>query len=71
MERGARVALLDRDPVVVEVAASLGSGHIGIAVDLRSIDQVNSTINSVFEHFKRLDYLVNSAGVAVLDKAVD
>ncbi|KPY17479.1 Oxidoreductase, short chain dehydrogenase/reductase family [Pseudomonas savastanoi pv. glycinea] len=70
-ERGARVALLDRDLTVVDVAASLGSGNIGITVDLRRIDQVNSTIDTVFEHFKRIDYLVNSAGVAVLDKAVD
>ncbi|WP_144433977.1 SDR family NAD(P)-dependent oxidoreductase, partial [Pseudomonas syringae] len=31
--RGARVALLDRDPAVAEVAAGLGSEHIGIAVD--------------------------------------
>ncbi|ELQ05087.1 SDR family oxidoreductase [Pseudomonas syringae] len=69
--RGARVALLDRDPAVAEVAASLGSGHLGIALDLRRVDQVNSTIDSVFEHFKRIDYLVNSAGVAMLDKAVD
>ncbi|WP_439851282.1 SDR family oxidoreductase [Pseudomonas syringae] len=71
VEHGARVALLDRDPAVADVAASLGGGHIGIAVDLRRIEQVNSTITTVFEHFQRLDYLVNSAGVAVLDKALD
>ena len=64
VERGARVALLDRDPAVVEVAASLGAGHLGLAVDLRQLDQVQSSIDYVFAHFKRLDYLINSAGVS-------
>ena len=70
-ERGARVALLDRDPAVAEVAASLGAGHLGIAVDLSQIGQIQTTVDSVFEHFQRLDYLINSAGVAFLDKAID
>ncbi|WP_338721904.1 D-threitol dehydrogenase [Pseudomonas tolaasii] len=71
VERGARVALLDRDPSVVEVATRLGSGHLGIAVDLGRIGQIQHTIDSVFEHFQRLDYLINSAGVVLLDKAVE
>ncbi len=71
VERGARVALLDRDPAVVEVAARLGDGHLGIAVDLRQLDQVQRSVDTAFDHFKRLDYLINSAGVALLDKAVD
>ncbi|MBA1228862.1 D-threitol dehydrogenase [Pseudomonas viridiflava] len=71
VERGARVALLDRDPAVVEVAAKLGDGHLGIAADLRQLGQVQHGIDRIFDHFKRLDYLINSAGVALLDKAVD
>ncbi|MCF5706148.1 D-threitol dehydrogenase [Pseudomonas syringae] len=71
VERGARVALLDRDSAVVEVAAKLGDGHLGIAADLRQLDQVQHSIDRIFDHFKRLDYLINSAGVALLDKAVD
>ncbi|AZF26588.1 SDR family oxidoreductase [Pseudomonas sp. R2-60-08W] len=70
-ERGARVALLDRDPAVVEVAARLGAGHLGIAVDLSQMGQIQPTIDQVFEQFQRLDYLVNSAGVVLLDKAVE
>ena len=70
-ERGARVALLDRDPAVVEVAASLGAGHLGIAVDLGKIDQIQPTVDKVFAHFQRLDYLINSAGVVLLDKAIE
>ncbi|AZF47603.1 SDR family oxidoreductase [Pseudomonas sp. R2-7-07] len=71
VERGARVALLDRDPAVVEVAARLGAGHLGIAIDLSQIGQIQPTIDQVFEQFQRLDYLVNSAGVVLLDKAVE
>lgn len=70
-ERGARVALLDRDPAVADVAASLGAGHLGIAVDLSQIGQIQTTIGTVFEHFQRLDYLINSAGVVLLDEAID
>jgi 2-deoxy-D-gluconate 3-dehydrogenase len=70
-ERGARVALLDRDPAVVQVATRLGTGHLGIAVDLSQISQVQHTIDQVFEHFQRLDYLINSAGIVLLDKAID
>ena len=70
-ERGARVALLDRDPAVVEAAASLGAGHLGIAVDLGRIDQIQPTVDKVFAHFQRLDYLINSAGVVLLDKAIE
>lgn len=70
-ERGARVALLDRDPAVVDVAARLGDGHLGIAVDLGRVDRIQPTIDHVFEHFQRLDYLVNSAGVVLLDKAIE
>ncbi|MGR3889404.1 SDR family oxidoreductase [Pseudomonas sp. 1152_12] len=70
-ERGARVALLDRDPAVAEVAASLGTEHLGLAVDLSQIGQVHHSIDLVFEHFQRLDYLINSAGIVLLDKAVD
>ncbi len=68
--RGARVALLDRDPTVVDVAAKLGAGHLGIAVDLAQVGQIQHTIDSVFEQFQRLDYLINSAGVVLLDKAL-
>ena len=71
VERGARVALLDRDPAVVEVAASLGSGHLGVVADLRQLDSLQAAVDQAAASLGRIDYLVNSAGVALLDKALD
>lgn len=71
VERGARVALLDRDPAVVEVAASLGSGHVGLVADLRQLDSVQAAVDQAVAALGRIDYLVNSAGVALLDKALE
>ncbi|OYU07638.1 MAG: D-threitol dehydrogenase [Pseudomonas sp. PGPPP1] len=71
VERGARVALLDRDPAVVEVAASLGSGHVGLVADLRQLESVQAAVDEAAAKLGRIDYLVNSAGVALLDKALE
>ncbi|MBC2384722.1 D-threitol dehydrogenase [Pseudomonas sp. WS 5106] len=71
VERGARVALLDRDPAVVEVAASLGSGHVGLVADLRQLESVQTAVDEAAAKLGRIDYLVNSAGVALLDKALE
>ena len=71
VERGARVVLLDRDPAVVEVAAGLGQGHLGLVADLRQLDSVQAAIDEAHAGLGRIDYLVNSAGVALLDKALD
>ena len=71
VERGARVALLDRDPAVVDVAASLGSGHLGLVADLRQLESVQAGVDQAVAGLGRIDYLVNSAGVALLDKALE
>jgi 2-deoxy-D-gluconate 3-dehydrogenase len=71
VERGARVALLDRAPAVVEVAASLGAGHVGLVADLRQLDLLQAAVDQAAAGLGRIDYLVNSAGVALLDKALD
>ena len=58
---GARVALLDRDPAVVDLAAPL-SGAVGLVVDVASSDSVNAAVAAAAKAFGGLDGLVNGAG---------
>lgn len=53
------------------VAAGLGSGHLGVALDVRQLDEIQAAVERVVAAFGQIDYLVNSAGVARLDKALD
>jgi 2-deoxy-D-gluconate 3-dehydrogenase len=72
--RGASVALLDLRPDVADIAATLpgdAGKHIGVTLDVRDLAQVNAAVDTVTKRFGRIDHLVNSAGVAILDKAVD
>lgn len=69
--RGARVALLDRNPEVTQIAAQLGDGHLGIALDVRDKAAIEAAVDQAAKAFGRLDLLVNSAGIALLDKALD
>lgn len=71
VECGARVALFDRNPAVEAVATSLGSGHLGIPLDVRRLNEIQAAVEQVVATFGQVDYLVNSAGVARLDKALD
>ncbi|WP_448099040.1 SDR family oxidoreductase [Luteibacter yeojuensis] len=72
--RGASVALLDLRPDVADIAATLPGEpgkHIGVTLDVRDLAQVHAAVDTVVGRFGRIDHLVNSAGVAILDKAVD
>lgn len=72
--RGASVALLDLRPDVADIAATLpgdAGKHIGVTLDVRDLAQVHAAVDAVMKRFGRIDHLVNSAGVAILDKAVD
>jgi 2-deoxy-D-gluconate 3-dehydrogenase len=71
--RGASVALLDLNPAVAEAAAALEGGerHLGLALDVRELAQVQGAVEQVAARYGRIDMLVNSAGVVILDKAVE
>ncbi|MDQ0392781.1 GolD/DthD family dehydrogenase [Labrys monachus] len=68
-ERGARLALVDRDPVVVAAAGSLGEGHVGIEVDVTRDGAPKRTVDDIAARFGAIDILVNNAGVARLAPA--
>lgn len=68
VEAGARVAICARNAAEVEEAAgrlsARGAGEVlGIACDMREIDQVQNLVQQTTERFGRLDILVNNAGV--------
>ncbi len=65
----ARVALLDRDPSVADVAASLGSHHIHHVVDVTDEPGVERAVQAVAEAFGSIDVLVNNAGIGPLAPA--
>jgi NAD(P)-dependent dehydrogenase (short-subunit alcohol dehydrogenase family) len=65
----ARVALLDRDPAVSDVAASLGAGHFAHVVDVTDEAGVERAVAAVTEAFGPIDILVNNAGIGPLAPA--
>lgn len=62
----ARVALLDRDAAVSDVAVSLGTGHIAHVADVTDEQGVERAVKSVTEAFGRIDILINNAGIGPL-----
>ena len=60
---GAQVALFDLNEEQLEVAAANLSGAGSFVVDLTNADRVAKIVNSIVERRKRIDILVNSAGV--------
>ena len=70
LQKGVKVALLDRLDTIDQVAKNLGSDNaIGIQVDVTNKKQVDQVVKKVVDHFGRIDIAVNCAGVALLDAA--
>lgn len=71
-EGGARVVLLDLERQALDVAAaSLAEPrrHLALAVDVTRPAGVKQAVSTVLEATGRIDILVNSAGVALLEPA--
>lgn len=66
VDGGARVAVADIDGDGAHAAASqLGSGHIGLRCDVRSMADVSAAIAATVDAFGGLDLLVNNAGIEI------
>ncbi|MDR0201917.1 MAG: D-threitol dehydrogenase [Delftia acidovorans] len=71
-EGGARVALMDLERQAVDRAAASLAGpgrHLALAVDVTQLAGVEQAVAAVLEATGRIDILVNSAGVALLEPA--
>ena len=63
-EAGARVAVTHHDEAVAaQVAAEIGTGHVGVALDVRSTASVDAAAVAVAERLGEATILVNSAGI--------
>ena len=60
---GAEVCILDRDrPAAEKLATDLGEGHLAMELDVRLEAGVERVAAAVYEHWDRVDVLVNNAG---------
>ncbi|MGH3280169.1 MAG: SDR family NAD(P)-dependent oxidoreductase [Trebonia sp.] len=65
-QAGARVAVSSRDERRAHAAAAeIGSGALGVALDVRDAGSVSTAADAVYEAFGGLDVLVNNAGIGM------
>lgn len=64
LDRGWRVAMLDRDAPELEVAAGSLDGVLPLVRDVSIPDEVSPAVAGTLDAFGRIDALVNNAGVA-------
>ena len=71
-DEGARVVLLDIDPVATPQAAlEIGPQHLGLVCDVRDEAACQQVVQQVLEAFGRIDILVNNAGVSQSHRLMD
>lgn len=70
-EKGAVVVLVDKNDAVEEVAQKLGAQHLGLVADVGNEVATHDVVKTVIERLKRIDILINNAGVGPLAKAED
>ena len=72
-QAGARVAILDRNPVAAEVLATLGdkADHFAVVADVADEASLEAAFQAVTGRAEKLDILVNSAGTAIRRPAVE
>ncbi|HEC8323064.1 TPA: D-threitol dehydrogenase [Providencia rettgeri] len=68
VEKGAKVALIDKSDKVIEIAGKL-KNSIGIQCDITNSSAVSQMVENVIEHYGALDIVVNSAGIVALAPA--
>lgn len=71
-DRGARIVGVDLSGSVAAAMAALpGSGHLGLVKDLTTDKAAQEVIDEAVAVMDTVDILVNSAGIVLLDKALE
>ena len=70
-EKGASVALFDRDESVLESAAAIGDPARGYIVDITDDRAVEQAVDQVLEDLGRIDILANVAGIGGMTPATE
>jgi 2-deoxy-D-gluconate 3-dehydrogenase len=70
-EQGARLVLIDSNPEIAQVAASLGTGGIGLVLDVRDETAVEAAVARIIAETGRIDILVNNVGVGAIAPALE
>ncbi|MFL5282620.1 MAG: 1,6-dihydroxycyclohexa-2,4-diene-1-carboxylate dehydrogenase [Rhodopila sp.] len=65
---GARVALIDRSPLVAEVCAEVGSHALAINADLETYTGATAAVDEALARFDRIDILINNVGGTIWAK---
>ncbi|MEZ2756945.1 SDR family oxidoreductase [Providencia vermicola] len=68
VEKGAKVALVDKSDKVIDIANGM-KNTIGIQCDITNSDSVSQMVEQVVKHYGALDIAVNSAGIVALAPA--
>lgn len=63
------VIAADLNPQVDAIVKAVDARFVGIAGDITQSDYRQSVVDYAINHFGRIDILVNSAGIAILEKA--
>jgi NAD(P)-dependent dehydrogenase (short-subunit alcohol dehydrogenase family) len=69
--RGARVALLDLDPLVERTAAEIGGDAAALVADVTDADALESAVADTVERFGGIDVTIAAAGIAGVGAPVD
>jgi NAD(P)-dependent dehydrogenase (short-subunit alcohol dehydrogenase family) len=67
--KGVNLVLADLNPDVDGIAKKLGGGHIGVPGNVCDAAYRQSVVDAAVKAFGKADILVNSAGIAFLEKA--
>lgn len=72
-QAGARVVLLDRNPVAADILATLGTTaeHFSVVADVADEASLEAAFQAVVDRAGGIDILVNSAGTAIRRPAVE